>query len=906
VLETQRPPIIFVGPSIPLARARQTLPRADYRAPIRRGDLEGIPPGTVVGVIDGFFAHTLAISPGEVREAVNCGVAVFGAASMGALRAAEVPTVVGVGRIFEMYRTGLIERDDEVAVLLDPDTHQALTEPLVNVRFAVERLVRTGTLNREAGAEIVDVCARMHYTERTYRNILAHSRLAANKDVDDIIQLLQTFDLKRDDAQLLLEIISTAKAPPPRPVVARVPYVMRTADDYQRVKVHEHSGAPVMVWESGDSLKFSELVLFLKVTGKFEAVARNAIARFAAAGTPLVASSRVGSNGDRSYATESAQALLDATRVQWGWESSEEAHVTMRDLGLGLDDVADSLEAEATIRRLVVSFGKHPSHEFSKALRAELWLNELSLKREVLRLGALNFFTREGSRGGPPSDVEVGDARRTVARLRSVMRWRAVVARLDELGVPEMELDQTVNDIALARRAARPVVDAMKSKATDRLPTPRASGWRDLGIGLESSPKPPGTARFSLRETEAAIKTEAIARQIGIQRIGLVGELDTLGVYIAQAFGERSGWSSSFSSGKAVTREGARVGSIMEEVEIHAQDGYRPKEQVRASYAKGSFGLPLVDPRELGLPFDSRYSETLEIDWAPCMDLISGRTKLVPSACLLGGRQANDIFYCPRLGGKIFSSSGLGSGFSMAEAVVHAAAEYIERHAYRLAELELDNPGGVGVRQFSFIDEASLPATPADIVAKYRNAGMSVRILDITSEVAVPTFYTRVFDDLFKTDHSISSDGFACHPDPEVAVTMALLESAQTRGGFIAGGREDYSLQARSLGRHERPRTAVPRSQISWFSNDRPVRPLADTAGFKSRDILQELEWMVDRVLDAGCEMLLVADFTMPRIRPAYAVRVLIPGLETTNPLFTGRRARATILRDLLPRAANG
>ena len=178
--------------------------------------------------------------------------------------------------------------------------------------------------------------------------------------------------------------------------------------------------------------------------------------------------------------------------------------------------------------------------------------------------------------------------------------------------------------------------------------------------------------------------------------------------------------------------------------------------------------------------------------------------------------QTQDIFYSPRLGGKIFSSSGLGSGFSLAEAIVHAGAEYIERHAYRLAEMELDNPGGVGLREFRFIDERSLPETPARIVAKYHQAGMCVRILDITSEIAVPTFYTRVFDDLFKSDRSMSADGFACHPDPEVAVTMALLESAQTRGGYIAGGREDYSLHARSLGRHERPRTAVPKSQIFW------------------------------------------------------------------------------------------
>src|SRR5262245_47591797 len=104
-------PIVFVGPSIPVALARRTLPHAEYRPPIRRGDLEHLSAGRLVGIIDGVFAQTLAISPGEIREAIDRGVIIYGAASMGALRAAEIPRVIGVGRIFEMYRAGAIERD---------------------------------------------------------------------------------------------------------------------------------------------------------------------------------------------------------------------------------------------------------------------------------------------------------------------------------------------------------------------------------------------------------------------------------------------------------------------------------------------------------------------------------------------------------------------------------------------------------------------------------------------------------------------------------------------------------------------------------------------------------------------------------------------------------------------------
>lgn len=894
--------IVFIGPSLPLEVAKRTLPHADYRPPIKRDDFEGIVPGTVVGIIDGVFDQTLAISPGEIREAINRGVVVYGAASMGALRAAEIPRVIGVGRIFEMYRAGTIERDDEVALLFAPDTYQPITVPLVNLRYAVERLVRSATIGRDDGNALIDACSKLHFKQRTYKTIFENSKLSQNRDVEEIIQLLRNFDLKRNDAQFLLETLADLEAPAPVvPASVAVDPDTEVMATETRVQATEDSDAPIMVWESGDSVILTELIRFLKMTGNYEHFARNAISRFAIAGAPMRSGSPGSIYNGPDDEVSAAQSLLDSTRLVWGWESPEESHVTMRDLGLGLLDVSPSLEAEATARRVVAMFARYGSRVFMKALRSELWLNDLSLKREVMRLGALQFFARRGAEVGPPTEWELSDAKRSISRFRMAMQWSVVCADLNSLGVRDSELDEIVRDLALARRAARPIVGAMYRQSPPQAATPRAARWRALGLGLESSIKAEGSNRFRLAPSDAVGTAQQIAKQIGIVRIGMIGELDTLGIHVAQAFGERSGWSASFSSGKAETREGARIGSIMEEVEIHAQDAFEAPTEMRASFARPSSELTLIDPLELGLPYDSRYRDTLEMEWSSCVDLLNCRKVLIPSACLMGERIANDIYYSPRLGGKIFSSSGLGSGFSLAEATVHAAAECIERHALRLVELELDNPSSVG-RQFWFVDHESLPETPRRIVEKYRKAGMCVRILDITSDIAVPTFYVRVYEDPFMTVASMSSDGFACHPDPEVGLTMALLEAAQTKAGVIAGGREDYSLQARSLGRHERPRTMVPQAQVFWFSNDRPVRSFQETVGLVIRDIFEELEWMVDRVQEAGFEQFLVTDLTIDRIQPAYAVRIIIPGIETTNPLFTGARAQrsyVTFCRDV-------
>ncbi|MFM6129988.1 MAG: TfuA-like protein, partial [Sphaerospermopsis kisseleviana] len=516
--------IIFLGPSLSLDRATAILPSGEFRGPIKRGDLDHIASDAVVGIIDGLFDQNLAISPGEIREAIYQGISIYGAASMGALRAAEIPRVNGVGRIFEMYRTGTIERDDEVAVLINPDTLEPLTEALVNIRFAVERLVRTGTINRSDGSEIINTSIRLHYTERTYKKILSESRLAANKDVNDLIRLLKTFNLKRDDAELLLETISTAKTTPETSAsTSRISSFPRSTESHKRVSGREHSEAPILVWESGDLVQFSELVHFLKVTGRFENMARNAIGRLEVTKNLKL---NPQSKPDDAYEGNFAQSLLDSARAHWGWESPEEAHLTMIDLGLGLDDVADSLHAEANIKKLIRAYGNTPSEQFLKALRIELWFNELSLKRETLRLGALRFFAKEGAELGPPTEEELQDAQRCIARLRGVFRWGTVVSTLTAIGVSSAELNETVQEIAFARRALRPIIEVMESTNSSGAPVARAESWKALEIGLVSSPKASLSARFSLNEVEASVLAEAIAKQMGIHRIGLVGELD--------------------------------------------------------------------------------------------------------------------------------------------------------------------------------------------------------------------------------------------------------------------------------------------------------------------------------------------------------------------------------------------
>ena len=145
--------IVFLGPSLDLPAAEKILP-AEYHPPAKRGDLlAAVHDGaTIIGLIDGVFHQESAVAHREILTAIKKGVRVVGASSMGALRAAEMDTLgmVGIGEIYRMYKSGELESDDEVALVFDPSSGLALSEPLINIRFTLKRAREEGIIDDAA------------------------------------------------------------------------------------------------------------------------------------------------------------------------------------------------------------------------------------------------------------------------------------------------------------------------------------------------------------------------------------------------------------------------------------------------------------------------------------------------------------------------------------------------------------------------------------------------------------------------------------------------------------------------------------------------------------------------------------------------------------------------------------
>lgn len=195
--------IVFLGPSARREEITAILPDAHVLPPVARDDLyrareQG---GSIFLVIDGVFTHQLAISPREVVDVIRDGALVFGASSMGALRAAECWPVGmrGVGVITRLYRLGWLDSDDEVAVATNPDDgFAAVSLALVNVRYAISKALRRGLVDRETARSIVETAARLFFPERHWPTILKQA--GAGERAASLERFCRGFDLKKQDA----------------------------------------------------------------------------------------------------------------------------------------------------------------------------------------------------------------------------------------------------------------------------------------------------------------------------------------------------------------------------------------------------------------------------------------------------------------------------------------------------------------------------------------------------------------------------------------------------------------------------------------------------------------------------------------------------------------------------------
>ena len=215
--------VLFVGPS--LYGSDIDLSGLDVRPPAAQGDvLAAVRDGaTAIGLIDGEFGQRAAVWHKEILLALDQGIEVYGASSMGALRAAECAPfgMIPVGVIANAYLDGILDDDAAVALTMAPAEmgSMPLTEPQVDAEATLAHLRALHIIDETTHSDLVERANALHFTERTDDAVMQdHPHLLAAYRQHHVSQ-------KRLDAEELVQVLRAAAGRAKRPSFRIAPSV---------------------------------------------------------------------------------------------------------------------------------------------------------------------------------------------------------------------------------------------------------------------------------------------------------------------------------------------------------------------------------------------------------------------------------------------------------------------------------------------------------------------------------------------------------------------------------------------------------------------------------------------------------------------------------------------------------
>ena len=231
---------VFAGPSLPAA-ARPAGP-FEWHPPAMAGDLIRLrdrPPARLC-LIDGYFDSRPAPWHKELLALMARGTIVFGASSMGALRAAELHAfgMVGIGAIFRAYRDGRLWGDDEVALIHATESLDwaPLTVPMVELRATLIAACRSRLINASTVRRLRSIVHEIHFSDRDWPAMEKACLAEGLVDVPAFRRLqAMHVPLKRHDALACLAAARAWSEPArPCPAPPETVFIRRLAEEAGR------------------------------------------------------------------------------------------------------------------------------------------------------------------------------------------------------------------------------------------------------------------------------------------------------------------------------------------------------------------------------------------------------------------------------------------------------------------------------------------------------------------------------------------------------------------------------------------------------------------------------------------------------------------------------------------------
>src|SRR6516165_8451143 len=345
---------------------------------------------------------------------------------------------------------------------------------------------------------------------------------------------------------------------------------------------------------------------------------------------------------------------------------------------------------------------------------------------------------------------------------------------------------------------------------------------------------------------------------------------------------------SSGSFGKGSTSEQGEASALMEAIERYS--GIFQGDEIRAKRRFADFPAgQAIAPNKVLLfsnaqlrrsrmptpgsdnfdAFPASFDRLAEMEWSPVWSLRDRRFKYLPTSLLYFFYKGPPVFYKgPPVfykGPPVFAadSNGCAAGNTLEEAIVQGFLELVERDAYAIWWYNRLQRAGMDLSQIE-------DAYAHDLRTQLADSGRRLSVLDITSDLSVPTFVAVTH--WMQDGRENIEFGSGAHFDTKIALLRALTELNQFLSlGLMGGGTgEKSSLDG-----------ATPlrlRDYLYLMPSGKPLVPADFGSKFGDLDASEQVSACVRLAKQAGLDFL-VLDQTRPDIEVP-VVRVIVPGLR--------------------------
>lgn len=389
-----------------------------------------------------------------------------------------------------------------------------------------------------------------------------------------------------------------------------------------------------------------------------------------------------------------------------------------------------------------------------------------------------------------------------------------------------------------------------------------------MGLELKRCPKISASTGIRIIPPEETIKrVSPMLEKVGVDQVEDITDIDNLRIPVYSVYRKMTA-KGTFGNynGKGVTPDQAKASAIMEAMERYSAELRETDTIVCGTLEEmRNAGASYLEPADMILPARVMNGlEASEIAWTKCYDILRGENVWVP-ACA--------VFYPYYPDGDLqlfrFHTNGIAAGNTIEEAILHAMFEVIERDAWSIAE-------SLNMTKADVIIDSE-DSIPGKLLRLFKDAGVEVNLKNLTVDTGVTTIAASS-DDIRTKDPEMLSIGLGAHLDPEIAVIRALTEVAQSRTTHKHGLKINAELQkkTRDMGYEN-----IKKVNALWYRSNKNKIKLSELKNEATPYVLDDIELVLGKIMDAGFDRVVVADLTRPEIGIP-VVRVIIPGMEVS------------------------